>query len=232
LFEVLLHMAADSMTLDAVIATLSAQANLDGRGSEILAAAITLRDSTGRDRKQSLRAMCGVWCVQRQERISGKWKDRGVATLHGLLTCSVCMAAARWHPEAPKQTEQPGVSGHASSVSNRAGPEHRGVTEHASPGCSATGLQQSGQKQRSNPEHVVSDMREQLEKSGAAEHAPPESSKICPVAKSAGNATAKLMIQIGKPFKRKNWLMASQERSRSRISVRAQLTSTQASVSA
>ena len=30
----LLHMAADSMTPDAVIATLSAQANPDGRGSE------------------------------------------------------------------------------------------------------------------------------------------------------------------------------------------------------
>ena len=42
------------MTLDAVIATLSAQANLDGRGSEILAAAITLRDSTERDRKQCM----------------------------------------------------------------------------------------------------------------------------------------------------------------------------------
>ena len=35
------------MTLDAAISTLSAQANLDGRGSEILAAAITLRDSQG-----------------------------------------------------------------------------------------------------------------------------------------------------------------------------------------
>ena len=100
------------------------------------------------------------------------------------------MAAARWHPEAPKQTEQLGVSGHASSVSSRAGPEHRGVTEHVSPGCSATGPQQSGQKQRGDPEHVVSDLREQLEKSGAAEHAPPESSKICPVAKSAGNAAS------------------------------------------
>ena len=126
-------MAADSMTLDAAIATLSAQANLDGRGSEILAAAITLRDACaefglwGRGCKHSLRAMCRVWFVQRKERVSGKWKDRSVATLHGLLTCSVCTAAARWHPEAPRQTE------------------HRGVTEHVSPGCSATGPQQSDQ---------------------------------------------------------------------------------------
>ena len=78
----------------------------------------------------------------------------------------------------------------ASSGSNRAGPEHRGVTEHVSPGCSATGPQQSGQKQRGDPEHVVPDLREQLEKGGAAEHAPPESSKICSVSKSAGNATS------------------------------------------
>ena len=132
-------MASDSMTLDAVLATLSAQANLDGRGPEILAAAITLRDSPGH---QTLRAMCRVWCVQRQERVSGKWKDRSVATLHGLLTCSVCMAAARWHPEAPRQTEQ------MSSGSSMSGPEHRGVTEHVSPGCSATGPQQSGQIHR------------------------------------------------------------------------------------
>ena len=124
---------------------MSAQANLDGRGSEILAAAITLRDIPGH---QTLRAMCRVWCVQRPERVPGKWKDRSVATLHGLLTCSVCMAAARWHPEAPRQTEQLGVSGYASSGSSRAGPEHRGVTEHVSPGCSATGPQQSGQIHR------------------------------------------------------------------------------------
>ena len=58
------------------------------------------------------------------------------------------MAAARWHPEAPRQTEQLSVSSHASSGSSGAGPEHRGVTEHVSPGCSATGPQQSGQIHR------------------------------------------------------------------------------------
>ena len=163
-------MAADSKKLDSVIATLSAQANLDGRGSEILAAAITLRDSTGRDRLQSLRNMCRVWCVQRQEKVSGKWKNRSVATLHGLLTCSVCTAAARWHPEVPRQTERLSVSSHASSGSSGAGPEHRGVTEHVSPGCSSTGRQQSGKKERGDPEHVVPDLREQLERGGAAEH--------------------------------------------------------------
>ena len=50
--------ASLAMTLDQVISTLSAQANLDGRGSEILAAAITLRDSTGRSLQDALHAMC------------------------------------------------------------------------------------------------------------------------------------------------------------------------------
>jgi hypothetical protein len=100
------------------------------------------------------------------------------------------MAAARWHPEAPRQTEQLSVSSHASSGSSGAGPEHRGVTEHVSPGCSATGPQQSGQNQRGDPEHAVSDLREQFEKSGAAEHSPPESSKICSATKSVGNAAS------------------------------------------
>ena len=90
------------MTLDAVISTLFAQANLDGRGSEILAAAITLRDSTGRDRKRALRAMCAAWGVQRQESVSGKWKDRSVATLHKLLTNAVCSAAIHCLPNLRK----------------------------------------------------------------------------------------------------------------------------------
>ena len=78
----------------------------------------------------------------------------------------------------------------ASSGSNRAVPEHIGVTEHVSPGCSATSPQQSDQKQRGDPAHVVPDLRERLEKSGAAEHAPLESSKIGPVTKSDGNVTS------------------------------------------
>ena len=84
------------MTLDQVISTLSAQANLDGRGSEILAAAITLRDSKGRSLKEALFAMCTPWGVQRREKISGKWKNRSVATLQELLTNAVCLAAAQY----------------------------------------------------------------------------------------------------------------------------------------
>ena len=68
-----------------------------------------------------------------------------------MMLDAVCMAAARWHPEAPRQTEQLGVSGYASSGSSRAGPEHRGVTEHVSPGCSATGPQQLCEEKARSP---------------------------------------------------------------------------------
>ena len=44
-------------TLDDVIAKLKAAGNEDTRAKEILAAAITLRDSSGRDRKVALRKM-------------------------------------------------------------------------------------------------------------------------------------------------------------------------------
>ena len=118
------------MTLDQVISTLSAQANLDGRGSEILAAAITLRDSTGRDRKQAWRAMCTAWGVQRQESVSGKWKDRSVATLQELLTNAVCLAAAQYLAASPENTgpEQRGAAEHEPSVSSGTG-----AAEHVAP---------------------------------------------------------------------------------------------------
>ena len=85
--------------LDAVISTSSAQANLDGRGSKVLAGAVTLRDSTGRDRLPVMRQMCTVWDVSRRENIYGQWKDHTLATLQELLTNAVCLAATRWQAE-------------------------------------------------------------------------------------------------------------------------------------
>ena len=46
--------AGEQISLDDVIAKLKAAGNEDTRGEEILAAAITLRDSRGRDRKGCL----------------------------------------------------------------------------------------------------------------------------------------------------------------------------------
>ena len=75
---------------------LSAQPQLDDRGSEILAAATSLQESTGRSLRDTLRAMCASWGVQRREKIAGKWKDRSVGTLHELLNNSVCLAASQY----------------------------------------------------------------------------------------------------------------------------------------
>ena len=102
------------MTLGSTISMLSAQTNLDDRGSEILAAATVLQDSTGRDRLGVLRAMCTSWGVQRREKTSGKWKDRSAATLQDLLTNAVCSATTQYLAAPPDNT----------------GPEQRGAAEH------------------------------------------------------------------------------------------------------
>ena len=93
--------ASVPMTLASAISMLSVQSNLDDRGSEILAAAISLQESTGRPRLGALRATCTSWGVQRQEKVSGKWKDRNVATLQELLTNAVCLAAAQCSAASP-----------------------------------------------------------------------------------------------------------------------------------
>ena len=62
-----------SMTsLDDIIAQLGAVEGINKRGEEILAAAITLRDSKGRDRKEALRKMASTWDTLRNEKVDGK----------------------------------------------------------------------------------------------------------------------------------------------------------------
>ena len=67
---------AQTMTLQDAITKLAAHSDLDDLGKNILAAATTLRDSTGRDRANALRSMCSAWGVHRQEKADGTWKDR------------------------------------------------------------------------------------------------------------------------------------------------------------
>ena len=85
------------MDLHAAITRMTGFTDLDPRGEEILAAAISLRDATGRDRKQSLQGMCSSWGVLRREKISGKWKNRALALVDTELQQKVCAAAERWH---------------------------------------------------------------------------------------------------------------------------------------
>ena len=64
---------ASTMTLEGAIAKLTLHSDLDDGGMAILAAATTLRDSTGRGRKDALHKMCRAWGVDRQEKIDGRW---------------------------------------------------------------------------------------------------------------------------------------------------------------
>ena len=63
--------AVDRISLDAAIAKLSSHGGADELGGEILAAAIALRDSRGRDRLSALRNIAGTWNVARREK--GWW---------------------------------------------------------------------------------------------------------------------------------------------------------------
>ena len=62
----------DKISLDDVIAKLKAAGNEDTRGEEILAAAITLRDSSGRDRQAALRKMANA--LRSDAKREGRWQ--------------------------------------------------------------------------------------------------------------------------------------------------------------
>ena len=113
------------MTLDAAIAKLSAHSDMDKRGQDVLAAAITLRDSSGRDRNIVLRQMCSTWDVDRRVKIEGKWRERPLLTIVSELETAICLAAATWQPplvdDAPEHddgSEQRGVAEHARATSS------------------------------------------------------------------------------------------------------------------
>ena len=88
--------AGDEISLDDVIAKLKVPFNEDTRGTQLLAAAITLRDSRGRDRKAALRKMASAWGVTVNEKIEGKYKARLNSALAEDIQASVCKAALDW----------------------------------------------------------------------------------------------------------------------------------------
>ena len=98
-----------------------------------LKAAVTLRDSTGRDRLPVMRQMCTVWGLSRREKIHGQWKDRTLATLQELLSNAVCLAATRWQAEQPIQTKQRGDPDHTAPdpVKREASPSEAGAAKKA-----------------------------------------------------------------------------------------------------
>ena len=87
----------------------------DELGGEILAAAIALRDSSGRDRLSALRNMSGTRNVARQEKVGGKWKNRSLTAVAKDIEAAVCDAALRWeHHHVAEQTDQPDLAIHDS----------------------------------------------------------------------------------------------------------------------
>ena len=92
--------ASEHISLDDAITKLKQHREADERATDILAAATILRDSTGRDRLESQRQMCGsTWGVSRRVKIGGKWKNRPINTVEKDLEAAVCNAAARWKPQ-------------------------------------------------------------------------------------------------------------------------------------
>ena len=95
----------DKISLDDVIAKLKMAGHEDTRGEEILAAATTLRDSSGRDRKDALRRMANVWGVTLNEKVGGKYKPRPNSSLAEDIQTLVCKAALDWESRAePSQS--------------------------------------------------------------------------------------------------------------------------------
>ena len=85
--------AGDTISLDDVIAKLHATGDEDTRAQDILAAAITLRDTKGRDRKAALRQMANAWGVTVNENIEVKYRPRSNSALAGNIQASVRKAA-------------------------------------------------------------------------------------------------------------------------------------------
>ena len=84
----------EKLSLEGAIEKLKNHGDADELAGKILAAAITLRDSDGRDRKAALRQMVVHWRVPRRAKIDGKWKDRALDAIAYDLEAAVCAAAA------------------------------------------------------------------------------------------------------------------------------------------
>ena len=117
-------------TLDDVIAKLKAASNEDTRAEEILAAATTLRDSSGRDRKFALRKIASAWgVISNEKKIEGKYKPRPNSALAEDIQASVCKAALDWECCA-----QPSQGSDTRSVLR---PDAEGVLKKARTTCAA-----------------------------------------------------------------------------------------------
>ena len=80
-------------TLDDIISLF--ENSTEEKPKEIFAAALSLRDTTGRDRKQVLRNLARTWGgVNLREKRGGLWKDRPYADVTADITRGLCDAAS------------------------------------------------------------------------------------------------------------------------------------------
>ena len=118
----------EKLSLESAIENLKNHGDADELASKILAAAITLRDSDGRDRKAALRQIVAHWRVPRRAKIDGKWKDRPLDAIAEDLEAAVCAAAAAHECQ---------ESGNNAELPRREAKTH-GAAEHTTPSLGNT----------------------------------------------------------------------------------------------
>ena len=106
------------LSLDDIITKCEAMEGTTELGERILAAAITLRDSRGRDRLPALRAMTKIWNVSRQEMVGDEMKDRGLADLAKDLETAVCEAAREWMTDTSRSQTSQSADAEASATAD------------------------------------------------------------------------------------------------------------------
>ena len=112
-----MHIAKeDKISVDDVIAKFEAIQGTTESAERTLAAAITLRDNSGRDRKQALRSMAATWNVARYYKVDDKWKDRSVSAVAKDLEAAVCDAALKWESDSHQKVLESKTRGAAEHV--------------------------------------------------------------------------------------------------------------------
>ena len=93
----------DNTSLDDIIAKFEAMEETTERAKTILATAITLRDSRGRDRVSALRSMATTWNVDRRE----KGQYRNIADLEKDIEAAVRDAVREWESDTHLEVPEP-----------------------------------------------------------------------------------------------------------------------------
>ena len=96
----------DKTSLDDIIAKFEAMEETTERAETILATAITLRDSRGRDRVPALRKMATAWHVSRREKGGG---ERSITALEKDIETAVRDAVREWESDTHLEVPEPNI---------------------------------------------------------------------------------------------------------------------------